>query len=250
MEICRNSSYFFHFSFMAFIGTKYSDFFRYHAGEEGGPELLINEESAVNNIVEDNESNVEHNSAFERFEHVMKHSWEYCLAVFLTFCITLSLWPAVAVLVESQYKNSKTHSTWAYDYFTPVTVFLLFNVGDLIGRSIANILKFPNRTKKGKLIVLMLSFLRVIFIPLYIFCNASPENRSLPVIFSSDADFILITTVFALSNGYLGNLCMLHGPKTVEDSVLQEETAMVLVACLVLGTGCGSFLSYPIIQIL
>ena len=59
-----------------------------------------------------------------------------------------------------------------------------------------------------------------------------------------------ITMIFALSNGYLGNICMLHGPKTVEDSVLQEETAMVLVACLVIGTGCGSFLSYPIIQIL
>ena len=72
MEICRNNNDFFHFSFMAFIGTKYSDFFRYYAGEEGGPELLINEESAVNNIVEDNESNVEHNSAFERFEHMMK----------------------------------------------------------------------------------------------------------------------------------------------------------------------------------
>jgi hypothetical protein len=27
---------------------------------------------------------------------------------------------------------------------------------------------------------------------------------------------------------------------------LQETTAMVLVACLVLGTGTGSFLSYPI----
>ena len=235
---------------MAFVGTRYSDFFRYHAGEEGVAELLINEESAVTNVIEDSESNLGDTSAFERFKHVMKHSWEYCLAVFLTFCITLSLWPAVAVLVESQYKTSKTHSTWAYDYFTPVTVFLLFNVGDLVGRSIANILKFPNRTKRGKLIVLILSLLRAIFIPLYIFCNASPENRTLPVIFSSDADFILITTIFALSNGYLGNLCMLHGPKTVENSVLQEETAMVLVACLVLGTGCGSFLSYPIIQIL
>ena len=240
----------FHFSYMAFVGTRYSDFFRYYAGEEGIPELLINEELAVNNTIEGTQSNLPSISALERAKHVMKHSWEYCLAVFLTFAITLSLWPAVAVLVESQYKNSKTHSTWAYDYFTPVTVFLLFNVGDLIGRSIANILKFPERTKRGKLIVLILSLLRAVFIPLYIFCNASPDNRTLPVIFSSDADFILITTIFALSNGYLGNLCMLHGPKTVEDSVLQEETAMVLVACLVLGTGCGSFLSYPIIQIL
>ena len=225
-------------------------FFRYYAGEEVGRELLINEESAVNNDADDIDHMPTNSTAFDRLKLVWKHSWEYCLAVFLTFAITLCLWPAVAVLVESQFKNNKTRSTWANDYFTPVSVFLLFNVGDLIGRSIANALKLPDITKRGKLIVLILSLLRAIFIPIFIFCNASPETRTLPVIFSSDADFIIITMIFALSNGYLGNICMLHGPKTVEDSVLQEETAMVLVACLVIGTGCGSFLSYPIIQIL
>ena len=239
-----------YFSFVAFIGTRRSTFFRYYAGEEGGSELLINEELAVNNDSDNTNPMPTNSTAFDRLKLVRKHSWEYCLAVFLTFTITLCLWPAVAVLVESQFKNNKTRSTWANDYFTPVSVFLLFNVGDLIGRSIANALKLPDITKRGKLIVLILSLLRAIFIPLFIFCNASPDTRTLPVIFSSDADFIIITTFFALSNGYLGNICMLHGPKTVEDSVLQEETAMVLVACLVIGTGSGSFLSYPIIQIL
>ena len=139
-------------------------------------------------------------SAFERLRLVMKHSWEYCFAVFLTFSFTLSLWPAVAVLVESEFKNSKTRSTWANEYFTPVTVFLLFNVGDLVGRSIANAVKLPDRTKRGKMIVWILALLRSVFIPIYIFCNASPQTRTLPVIFSSDADFIIITAIFALSN--------------------------------------------------
>ena len=241
------------YSFVAFIGTGYSSFFRYYAGED----LLngeVDSESATNNgqyqrLNEQNSSQPE-SSAYERLSQVMSNSWEYCLSVFLTFFITLSLWPAVAVLVESQFKNSPTRSTWANDYFTPVCVFLLFNVGDLIGRSIANAVKLPDRTRRGKMTVLILTLLRAVFIPLYIFCNASPQNRSLPVIFSSDADFIIITTIFALSNGYLGNICMLHGPKTQEDSELQEETAMVLVACLVLGTGCGSFLSLPITKIL
>lgn len=233
---------------MAFIGTGYSHFFRYYAGEEGVHDP--NEESAGDDDTGDADPPPPETAAFERLRHVIRHSWEYCLAVFLTFTITLCLWPALAVLVESQFKKSKPRSKWANDYFTPVTVFLLFNVGDLIGRSIANGLKLPDRTKRGKMIVLVLSLLRAVFIPLFIFCNAAPEQRSLPVIFSSDADFIVFIAIFALSNGYLGNICMLHGPKTEADSELQEETAMVLVACLVLGTGCGSFLSYPIIQIL
>ena len=234
---------------MAFIGTGYSHFFRYYAGEDGVHDT--DEESAsYNDDIGGEAVTPTQTAALERLCYVIRHSWEYCLAVFLTFSITLCLWPALAVLVESQFKASKTRSTWANDYFTPVTVFLLFNVGDLIGRSIANALKAPQRSKRGKMIVLILSLLRAGFIPLFIFCNAAPEHRTLPVIFSSDADFIVFIAIFALSNGYLGNICMLHGPKTVNDSELQEETAMVLVACLVLGTGSGSFLSYPIIQIL
>jgi equilibrative nucleoside transporter 1/2/3 len=78
------------------------------------------------------------------------------------------------------------------------------------------------------------------------YCNAAPTQRHLPIVFRNDADFILFMIFFAVSNGYLGNLCMIHGPKTSVSSELQETTAMVLVACLVLGTGSGSFLSYPL----
>ncbi len=74
----------------------------------------------------------------------------------------------------------------------------------------------------------------------------SPPRRKLPIYFRNDADFIAFMTFFSLSNGYLGNLCMIHGPKTTNSAELQETTAMVLVACLVLGTGSGSFISYPI----
>ena len=233
---------------MAFIWTGYSHFFRYYAGEEGFHDP--NEESAGDDDTDYVDPPPPNNAAFKRLLHVLRHSWEYCMALYLTFTITLCIFPALAVLIESQYKSSTTRSKWADDFFTPVTVFLLFNVGDLIGRTIANALKLPDRSKRGKLVVLALSLLRAGFIPLFIFCNAAPEQRILPVIFSSDADFIVFMTIFALSNGYLGNICMLHGPKTEADSELQEETAMVLVACLVLGTGSGSFLSYPVIQII
>ena len=73
--------------------------------------------------------------------------------------------------------------------------------------------------------------------------------------------------MFSFSNGYLGNLCMMMGPKTsnvsresagmpghynvcVQDTLEQERIATMMVAVLVLGIGLGSFLSYPVVNLL
>lgn len=44
-------------------------------------------------------------STFSKIRVVLASSWQYCLAVFLTFSVTLSVFPAVTVLVESQFVN-------------------------------------------------------------------------------------------------------------------------------------------------
>ena len=73
--------------------------------------------------------------------------------------------------------------------------------------------------------------------------------------------------MFSFSNGYLGNLCMMMGPKTsnvsdcwlltifpnkmsVQDTLEQERIASMMVAVLVLGIGLGSGLSYPVVNLL
>ena len=68
---------------MAFIGTGYSSFFRYYAGED----LLngeVDSESATNNgqyqrLNEQNSSQSD-SSTYERLSQVMNNSWEYCLS--------------------------------------------------------------------------------------------------------------------------------------------------------------------------
>ena len=137
-------------------------------------------------------------------------------------------------------------SRWATDFYVTVCCFLLFNVGDLTGRCLASWIKMPGSSPVGRSIVLVAALSRIVFIPLFMYCNVAPGQRHLPIIFHSDADFIMFMVLFSVSNGYLGNLCMILGPKTSASSELQETTAMVMVACLVLGTGSGSFLSYPI----
>ncbi|XP_040571724.1 equilibrative nucleoside transporter 1 [Lepeophtheirus salmonis] len=172
---------------------------------------------------------------------VTKRSWMSAVTVFLTFSVTLAVFPAVTVHVTSFSENK----TWSELYFTPVTCFLLFNIMDYIGREIAS--RFPLLRKKAS-IILALSILRIFFIPAFMLCNISPGNRNLPVFFHSDSDYIFLMTAFGLSNGYLGAFAMIHGPDCFEEPELQEMVGMILVAFLCLGTAVGSLFSYCIIN--
>ena len=88
------------------------------------------------------------------------------------------------------------------------------------------------------------------FIPLFMLCNAAPDIRNLPVLFSYDADYYALMAMFSISNGYLGNLCMMLGPKTSDSDQEQERIASMMVAVLVLGIGIGSALSYPVVNLM
>ena len=50
----------------------------------------------------------------------------------------------------------------------------------------------------------------------------------------------MILLVFMIL-GYIGNICMLNGPKSSTNKAMQEAIASVLVAALVVGTGAGIF---------
>lgn len=58
---------------------------------------------------------------------------------------------------------------------------------------------------------MLLSITRVIFIPALMFCNAQPRHN-LPVYIHNDIYYILITILFAVTNGYLCNLSFILAP--------------------------------------
>jgi equilibrative nucleoside transporter 1/2/3 len=184
-----------------------------------------------------------------RLVDVLKTCWLYLLSMLLTFTVTLSVFPAVSVLVQAE--TFASGSLWARQYFTPVCVFLLFNMGDLLGRTLASWIKLPRRSTFGKCVLLLAAVSRIAFIPLFMLCNIpSNDGSTTRVIFGSDADFIAFMALFSLSNGYIGNMCMLNGPKASLDKQMQEAIALVLVAGLVVGTGLGSFISLPLTKAL
>jgi len=218
-------------SLVAYMAVQTTAFFRHHAGT--GDQVITTTTSITSSST---------------YRESVGTAWKYLLSVFLIFLSSLTVFPSVTVLVESQYKSSG--DAWATTYFTPVTCFLFFNTGDYLGRILASLIKLPGRDKTGQNLTLLLSSLRLLFIPLFMLCNASPENRQLPVLFNTDADYYALMAMFSISNGYLGNLCMMMGPKTSNDTLEQERIASMMVAVLVLGIGVGSGLSYPVVNLL
>jgi len=96
-----------------------------------------------------------------------------------------------------------------------------------------------------------MSLARFVFIPLFLFCNASPYNRSLtPVVFDNDFIYLLIMLTFSLSTGYVGAICMMFAPKALKTPEEQGAAASIMVSFLVLGLAVGSVLSQFTVMLL
>lgn len=218
-------------SLVAYCAIQTTNFFMFHAGTGDSPESQ--------NVV----------MGFAGYKAILGKCWKYLLSVFFVFFTSLSVFPSVIVLITSQYSDNPD-DIWANKYFTPVTCFLLFNTGDYLGRILASWVRLPGEGVCGQNVTLALSICRIVFIPLFMLCNAAPTVRELPVVFETDADFYALMVIFSVSNGYLGNLCMMMGPKASSDKEEQEKIASLLVAVLVLGIGLGSAVSYPLVNLL
>ena len=94
------------------------------------------------------------------------------------------------------------------------------NVGDYLGRGLAAVLPPPASSTRGW--TLALTALRVSFVPLLMLCNAQPRNH-LPVLINNDSAFTIIMVAFALSSGYLNNVCFMMAPRYVNQLVSETR---------------------------
>jgi len=164
---------------------------------------------------------------------IFKQILPLCASVCGIFIVTLSVFPVVCVRIIS----TSSHKVWADVYFQPVITFLLFNVCDVFGRQLAGWMSWPRR---GSLIYILV-VLRVVFIPLFLFCNTDIE--SIYSYFTHDAVYITLMVLFSVSNGHLTALCFMYAPKMVaaEDA---EKAGMMVAGSLGLGLLLGGLCSF------
>ncbi|XP_062867571.1 equilibrative nucleoside transporter 2 [Trichomycterus rosablanca] len=165
---------------------------------------------------------------------VFKKIWVMAFCVTCVFMVTLSVFPAVTVLVKP---GELFTGTWA-DIFTALCCFLVFNVMDWVGRSVTSVVQWPSKESCFFSVFVMA---RVIFIPALMMCNI--PNGKLPTLFRHEFAFIAVMSIFAMTNGYFGSLSISYASQLVRSK--DAETAGALMTFfLALGLSLGAALSF------
>lgn len=173
---------------------------------------------------------------------IIRKIWVLGLSVFYVFFISIMVFPAVSSGIQSVDKDSG--SPWTSTYFTPLSSFLLYNVADFCGRQVTAWLQVPGPTSR---VLPVLVLCRSALVPLLMFCNYQPRDNIHTVLFTHDVYPILFNCLLGLTNGYLGTLPMIYGPKVVSRD-LAEATGVVMSFFLTLGLAVGSAFSVLIVH--
>lgn len=174
---------------------------------------------------------------------IMGKIWTLSIYVFWVFFISITIFPAISSGIQSVDKDSG--SPWSTIYFVPLTSFLLYNVADFCGRQMTIWLQVPGPTSP---MLPILVACRTALVPLFMFCNYQPRYHLHQVFFAHDIFPVLFVCLLGLSNGYLGTLSMIYGPKVVPRD-LAEPAGVIMSFFLAAGLAAGSALSVLLVYI-
>ncbi|XP_018595060.1 equilibrative nucleoside transporter 4 isoform X2 [Scleropages formosus] len=151
--------------------------------------------------------------------------WTYMLSIAVTYFITLCLFPGL----ESEIRNV-TLGEWL-----PILIMAIFNMSDFVGKILAALPYDWNGRR-----LLLLSCIRIIFIPLFIMC-VYPVGAPT---FSHPAWPCVFSLLMGISNGYFGSVPMIQaaGKVAPEQRELAGNTMTVsYMAGLMLGSAVAYF---------
>ncbi|XP_050547674.1 equilibrative nucleoside transporter 3-like isoform X1 [Daktulosphaira vitifoliae] len=173
---------------------------------------------------------------------ILKKIWKLGLSNWYCYVVTMSVYPAVTVLISS---SENIHNSWTDKYFVPVMAYLLFSAMDFVGRLLPHYIKLMDNVVWPSLVI---SLLRTAFIPLLLFCNAKPRHHS-DALIHSDYVYAIIIILFGLTNGVISTITMTSIPKFVEKHE-QEVASSIMVTFLGVGIATGSLVSFGMVNLL
>ncbi|XP_048472367.1 equilibrative nucleoside transporter 3 [Rhincodon typus] len=175
---------------------------------------------------------------------ILKKTAGVGFSVFYTFFISIIIFPSISSSIKPT--SSSSDSVWTTKYFVPLTCFFLYNFADWVGRQITAWIQVPGPKSKALPILVLL---RTAFLPLFIFCNYQPRDHLHIVLFDQDFYPAIFISALGLTNGYLGTLPMIYGPKIVPKE-LAEPTGVVMSFFLTLGLAAGSAFSVLVVHLI
>lgn len=164
---------------------------------------------------------------FQMYWMVFKKIWVQAASVWFVFFVTLTVFPGL-------WANVKRINFPIDDKFwAPIFCFLSFNVFAVLGNLTSEFIRLP-----GHKWVWIPVAIRGLLIPFFLFCNFKPDERTFDVLIENDYIFIVGGILVGYTSGYYSSLCMMYGPKLVEQQYA-GTAGMIMAFFLVLGIGTG-----------
>ncbi|KAG6449036.1 hypothetical protein O3G_MSEX005869 [Manduca sexta] len=158
---------------------------------------------------------------------ILAHSWVQLYNIFLTFFVTLTIFPTV----HSEIKPNTPD--FLGTKFMMITCFLTFNFTAMVGNITASLVQFPNRRWLA-----LFTTIRILFIPFFLLCNYIPDKRTLPIYVTNDWVYWVVSVLMGWSSGHCSSLGMMYVSGTVAPE--HASTAgMIGGATLVTGIVAG-----------
>ena len=154
----------------------------------------------------------------------------------ITFTITLSVYPAITSSIQPSDNSSQSRN----NLFTALH-FLIYNIGDIIGKSLPAFNAFFIKTPRK---LLMYSLLRILFVIALVSYQIKSIKLAFPILLN-DPSFLLILFFFSVSSGLISTNCFMVSLK-ISSSQDGQFASDFLVLALALGLSFGSLSSFAI----
>jgi len=165
--------------------------------------------------------------------------------IFLTFTVTLCLFPSWVSELKSSHECENSYRL-NNDLYVPFN-FVVFNMGDLLGRLIAGHIPV-NRIRHLSRKLVVCATLRILFLPLFLLCSSTLDNE-ISIGIQNDFFSLLVQLLFAVSNGILISTSFIWSPQLVgTDSTLQKRASEIMTFSISFGLLSGSFIAFPFLR--
>lgn len=158
---------------------------------------------------------------------VFKKIWVQAVSVWFVFFVTLAIFPGIWANVK------RIDFPISDNFWAPIFCFLSFNLFAFLGNLASEFVRVPSQ----KWVWIPVA-IRGLLVPFFLMCNFKPESRTFPVIIENDYIFIVGGVLVGFTSGYFSSLCMMYGPKLVEQQYA-GTAGMIMAFFLVLGIGTG-----------
>jgi equilibrative nucleoside transporter 1/2/3 len=238
-------------SLAMFAAMQRSSVFRFYhrlTREEAHADMTLNETMDENGstILQEatGKSNTLEPLTWSGFVRVMKRIKLHAFSVAFCFLVTTAFFPAITASVRSV--GSADASRFSDPVVFLLIHFLFFNVMDWVSRYIPMLHPRLNISKPSALFWFAIG--RLVFVPLLLLSNVDGpvdgSARPIPSALANDAAYLVILSLFAITDGWLATCCLITAPTRMKGEEARVGMAMSFIYTI--GLVLGSIVSFGI----